>query len=138
MAKVLTEDELYDIECAIYNDNNEALFKSLPQGPEDFNDGGVVKELAEGQEYAIVPQSNIMVRKDGRLFNAKFIRTVMPMWTPNDILAIINGKQIRYSEIYKSRGWKFDQKEITQNYVNKKWKISVPKGYRKMYKELYE
>jgi hypothetical protein len=138
MAKgYLTDQEIDEITAAIYNDNNEALFKSLPEGPEDFNDGGIVKELAEGQEYYIIPQSNIILRKDGRVFNVKFIRVLKPLWTPYDILAIVNGKQIRYSEIYKSQGWKFDQKEITQKYVNNKWEISVPKGYRQMYKELY-
>lgn len=137
MSKVLSEDEIYELEVAIYNDDNKALFKSLPQGVEDFNDQGMVKELAQGQEYYMVPQSNIMVRKDGRLFNVKFIRVIKPIWTPVELTVNISGKTVKFSEIYKSQGWKFDQKEIAERYAKNKWGVTVNRAYRDLYKELY-
>ena len=138
MAKgCLTDQEIYKIECAIYNDDNKALFESLPEGIEDSIDGVVVKELAQDQEYYIVPDTNMMLRKDGRLLNVKFIRTLKPFWTPRDIIINAKGKQIRYSEVYKSKGWEFNQEEICKRYVNNKWLITISIGYREVYKELY-
>ena len=138
MAKgYLTDQEIDEITAAIYNDDNSSLLKALPQGIEDYNEGVGVKELAEGQEYYIVPQSNVMIRKDGRVLNVKFIRVLKPLWTPNDLLGIVNAQQLRFSEIYKSKGWEFNQKEICKRYAENKWGISISKGYREMYKELY-
>lgn len=129
MAKVLTVQQEYEIECAIYNDDNKTLFKSLPQGVEDHNNEHVIKDLAKGQEYHIIPQTNVMLRQDGRLFNLKFIRGLKPMWTPHDILANLSGKQIRFSDMFKQNGWKFNHKAITKNYVDNDWGISVSKTY---------
>lgn len=135
MSKVLTEQELYDIEVAIYNDDNKALFKSLPEGIEDANDKGIVKELAKGQQYYIIPQSNIMLRQDGRLFNVKFIRAIKPMWTPNEFLVNIQGRQIRYSDIYSQQGWDFNHKKISRLYYNERWGISVTKAYKETFRD---
>lgn len=137
MAKGYTQEELYEIECAIFNDDNETLFKALPEGVEDHNDGQVVKELAEGKEYYIVPQTNIMLRQDGKLMNVKFIRPLKPLWTPHDILINGKGKQIRYTDIYKDKGWKFDHEEIVRRFIEHNWNMSVSYGYMEKWKELY-
>jgi len=138
MAKgYLTDQEIYEIECAIYNDDDKALLQALPEGIEDFNTGGAVKELAEGQEYYIVPQTNLMIRQDGRIYNVKHVRTIKPLWTPKDIILNANGKQIRYSTIYKSQGWKFKQEDICKTYADKNWGISVTHGYKETFDKLY-
>jgi hypothetical protein len=138
MAKgYLTDQEIDEITAAIYNDDNSSLLKALPQGIEDYNEGVGVKELAEGQEYYIVPQSNVMIRKDGRVLNVKFIRVLKPLWTPNDLLGIVNAQQLRFSEIYKSQHWEFDQKEISRTYASNKWGISITRGYKDVFNELY-
>lgn len=140
-SKVLTLDEIHDLETAIYNDRNDILFKALDTClPEDVMEDKyqeTIKELAKGQEYYIIPDTDIMVRKDGRLFNAKFIRAIKPMWTPHDIIVIVNRKGIRYSEIYKSQNWKFEQKEIAKRFVKENWPISISSGYQETFKELY-
>lgn len=138
MAKgFLTEQELYEIECAIYNDDNKTLFKSLPEGIEDANDESLIKELAKGQEYYIIPQSNLMLRQDGALFNVKYIRQLKPLWTPHDLIINSNRKQIRFTDIYKEKGWKFNHSDIVERYVDKQWPISITTGYLEKYKELY-
>ena len=137
MSKYLTQQEEYEIECAIYNDNNENLFKALPEGVEDHNDGQIVKELAEGKEYYIVPQTNIMLREDGKLMNVKFVRLLKPLWTPHDILINGKGKQYRYSYIYEKKGWQFNHEEIVRRFIDHNWKMSVTYGYMEKWKELY-
>lgn len=139
MAKgYFTDKELYEIECAIYNDDNKALFKSLPEGIEDKNNGDVVKELAQGLEYFIVPETNLMVRQDGRLLNAKFIRPVKPLWTPHDYIINDNRGTLRYTSIYEKMGWKFNHREIAERFINNKWPMSITNGYLEKWKELYQ
>ena len=133
----LSEQELYEIECAIFNDDNKALFKSLPEGIEDKNNGDVVKELAKGKEYYILPETNIMLRQDGALYNVRFVRQLKPLWTPHDLIINGKGKQIRYTDIYKKKGWEFNHEEIVRRFIEHNWQMSVTYGYMEKWKELY-
>lgn len=133
----LTDKELYDIEVAIYNDNNEALYKALPEGIEDENEEGIVKELAQGLEYYILPETHLMLRQDGRLLNARFIRPVKPLWTPHDYIVNDNRGTMRYTTIYDKMGWKFNHREIAERFIKNKWPMSITTGYKEKYKELY-
>lgn len=133
----LSEQEEYEIECAIYNDDNKTLYSVLPKGVEDNNDGEVIKALAKGKEYYIVPDTNIVLIQDGSLFNAKFIRRLKPLWTPHDILINANRRQVRYTDIYKEKGWTFNHREIVDRYIKNNWPISITYGYKEKYKELY-
>lgn len=135
MAKGYTEAELYEIECAIFNDDNKSLFKALPEGIEDHNDRQVVKELAKGKEYYILPQSNIMLREDGKLMNVKFIRQLKPLWTPHELLINGKGVQHRYSDIFLIKGWEWDHKQVCRNFIKYNWPISITYGYKDKYSD---
>ena len=137
MAKGYTEAELHEIECAIFNDDNKTLFEALPEGIEDHNDGDIVKELAEGKEYYILPETNIMLRQDGKLMNVKYTRQLKPLWTPHELLINGKGKQHRYSSIFKDKGWEFDHEEIVRRFIKRQWELSITYGYKEKYKELY-
>lgn len=133
----LSEQQEYEIECAIYNDDNKALYKALPEGIEDNAYGEVIKELAKGKRYHIVSDTDIMLVEDGSLFNAKFIRRLKPLWTPHDMLINANRRQVRYTDIFKQEGWTFNHREIVERYVRNNWPISITYGYQEKYKELY-
>lgn len=134
----VSEKEIFDIECAIYNDDNKALFKSLPKGVEDDNKTNIIEDLAKSQRYYVIPSTNIMLREDGRLFNLKFIRPLKPLWTPHDIIINANGKQIRYSTIYEQEAWEFDHLQIVTRYIVNNWGISVTHGYHETFDERYK
>ena len=133
----ISDEEVYTITVAIYNDDTSSLFKDISKDTEDGVDRQILDGITQGQKYYIVPQTDIVLREDGRLFNCRFIRPLKPLWTPHDILINARGKQIRYSEVYKSQDWEFDQKEISKRYQENKWGISITHGYQKLHKELY-
>ena len=133
----ITDEEIDTITAAIYNDDTSSLFKNIPKDTESGIERQILNDLSKGQDYYIVPQTDIVLRKDGRLFNCKFIRPLKPLWTPLDLIINARGKQIRFSEVYKSQNWKFDQEAISKRYKEKNWGISITNGYKETFKELY-
>ena len=136
MNKYLTPQQEYEIECAIYNDNHKALLEMFPETLEESIPEEVIKELADGQRYCFLGDSDVMLREDGRLFNAKYIRTIKAVYCAKDILAIIKYTQYRFSEVYKQQGWHFDQAQIVRTYKDNGWKMTVSKQYQTHYEEL--
>lgn len=136
MKKYLTQSEIHEIECAIYNDDNKTLFESLPQSQIETVSQETIKELAEGQPYTFIPDTMLILRKDGRLLNIKYVRPVKPQFTPKNLIVAIRGKQLKYSEVYEKEGWPFDNLEIVKRYKENGWGISVQKFMRDAFEEL--
>lgn len=132
----LSENEIYEIECAIYNDDHKALHEIVSQGDfdEDYEDN--IKELAKGQEYVMLPDTTIILRKDGRLINYKTLRGLRAVWTPNEF--IFNpkpGLSFKFSEVYKEQGWKFNHRELTLRYKDNNWDLTTGRLYRDTYEK---
>lgn len=126
----ITDYEIDAITSAIYNDDNKTLFKNLPKGVEDVIERQDVIDLSQGQEYYIVPETTLMIRKDGRVINVKHKRPIKALWLMSDICVNVSQKQIKFSEVYKQQGWKFDHKEISERYRDNNWQFTVSKLYK--------
>jgi hypothetical protein len=135
MTKVLTQDEIYKIECAIWNDDNKSLFDTLPTSVEGNPYQESIKALAKNKEYYIVPDTDIMLVEDGGLYNVKFVRRLKPLWTPHDLLINGKGKQHRYSDIFLIKGWEWNHKEVCRNFIKYDWAISITYGYKDKYRD---
>lgn len=133
----ITDYEIDAITSAIYNDDNKTLFENLPQGVEDSIEGQDVIDLSQGQEYYIVPETTLIIRKDGRVLNVKHKRPIKPLWLISDMSINLPHRQIKFSEIYKHQGWKFDHKEISERYRDNNWQFTVSKLYRQQVYDRY-
>ena len=133
----ITDEEIDTITSAIYNDDTSSLFQDISEDIKDGIKRQVLDDITQGQEFYIIPETDIVLRQDGRLFNAKFIRPLKPLWTPLDLIINAKGQQVRYSEVYKLKNWEFDQKAISKRYSENNWGLSITNGYKEVYKELY-
>lgn len=133
----ITDEEIDAITSAIYNDDNKTLFKNLPQGIEGSIERQNVIDLAQGQEYYIIPETTMMVRKDGRVLNVKYIRAIKPVWSPREIIVNIDRVVYKFSEIYKQQGWKFNHEDITKTYAKNKWGMTASRSYKVVLKDQY-
>lgn len=133
---VLSEKQLHEIEVAIYNDDNEALYKTLPNFNDTVFNQEVIKELVEKQPYYIIPESTILLRKDGLIINFKTLRTIKPQFTPRDIILNIKSKMIRMSDIFIINNWPWDREQVLRRYKSNNWKIGVQPNFRTLWEEL--
>ena len=130
----LSEQELYEIECAIFNDDRKTLYKVISEDIEDEDYEPSIKELVKDQEYFLIPDTTVLLRQDGRLLNYKYIRCLRPLWTPLEF--IFNpkpGASYKYSEIYKDMGWEFDHRKLTLDYKNNNWDVTTSRAYRPIF-----
>lgn len=137
MKSYITDEEIDAITNAIYNDDNTSLFKNLPKGNEVDYKRQVIADLAQGQEYYIIPDSFFMVRQDGRMFNIKHIRPLKPLWIKTDFLLNYNGMTARFSQIYDKMGWDYDHEELTKTYARNGWSFTASKLYRQWLIDTY-
>lgn len=135
MAKgYLSEQEIYEIEVAIYNDDHKALHKIVSKGDSDDDYEANIKELVKDQEYILIPETTVLLRKDGRLINYKYLRSIKSVWTPNEFMFNpMPRRMYKFSEVYKENGWKFDHREITLNYKNNNWDVTTSRIYRPIF-----
>lgn len=133
----ISDYEIDAITNAIYNDDNEALYKNISKDLEDDSERQNTLSLAQGQSYYIVPETSLMVRQDGRVFNIKYIRPIKPVWSTKEFFLNVNVKAYKFSEIYKHKGWTFNHQEITNRYKDNKWGLTASRPYKMALKNEY-
>jgi len=65
MKEYLTDKQLYDIQCAIYNDDNKALLEALPQTVGDTFEGEIFETVTKDKRWTIIGGTEYILTEDG-------------------------------------------------------------------------
>ena len=131
--KYLTDDEIYNIEVAIYNDDVKALHALTSEVLEsDTIDQEVVKELTKGLQYIHIEQDpRYLLTIDGQILSTKTVKRMKPIVSANTLFFYIaSNKKIDVRKEFEKQGWEFDYDEVLKNYKRNKYGVQVHPNYR--------
>ena len=125
----LSDDEIFEIQCALYNNVPTPLDKWVPEPVEE--DTWLEDQLLEGEIIVESEEDNYVWTNYGRSFNIKFKRMLKGTVLPNDFVFVWRQSRIKTSDMFKQKGFKYDYNEILDRYKKEKWPLIVPSSYRK-------
>lgn len=135
----LTNEEIHNLEVAIYNDDNEAFYKALPKVMDEDDIQEDFKEflaIEEGVEYKQIPETLYVITSKGLVFHTRHKRPVRPAFSRNDFTLNLHGKSFLVSKIFKDFGWEFNHGEIVKFYKERGYDLHIPKLYKQLYESL--
>ena len=125
----LSDDEIFEIECALYNNVPTPLDKWIPEPFEE--DTWLEDQLLEGEEVVEASQENYVWTTYGRAFNIKYKRMLKGTILPRDFVMVFREDRLKVSALFKENGFEFNYNEILNRYKKYKWPLIVPNSYRK-------
>lgn len=125
----LSDDEIFEIECALYNNVPTPLDKWIPEPLEE--DTWLEDQLLEGEVAIESSQDNYVWTNFGRSFNIKYKRMLKGTILPKDFIMVFREDRLKTSELFKENGFEFNYKEILDRYKKYKWPLIIPNSYRK-------
>jgi len=133
MKEYLTDKQLYDIQCAIYNDDNKALLEALPQTVGDTFEGEIFETVTKDKRWTFIGDTEYILTEDGLVFHSRFQRIIKIIFSPHRLYTTIKGTSYYLDEIFEEKGWPYDYNTILNFYKDKGYGMYVNKRYRKLY-----
>ena len=139
--KYLTDDEIYNLEVAIYNDdvttftNLLSKTNSYSSHKEDKKLEENAKSLVGDQEYEYIGDSHYIVTQRGEIYNVKHLRRKGVQYMPHDFVVNMHQKAYKLSTIMEDAGFTFDYDTILKHYTDSKYKVYVTKMYKEKYNQ---
>ena len=136
----LSDDEIHEIEVAIYNDDNKALLKAIPKSVMDESEKIIqanFKELTvQGIEFKQIRDTPYIITQDGVLYHIKSKKQKSIAFYPNDFGAQI-GKHVyvKFSDLFKEFGWRFSKEKILKHYKENNLRMFVHMNYKEHFKK---
>jgi len=131
----LTNDEIFEIECALYNNLPTPLDNFIAEDTIDEDDQWLQETLLEGEEYTLI--ENYMLTSYGRWINTHTKRQLRPIFTTYEIFCYLTyDNRLRMEVEFEKLGWKWDFREIVANYYREGWDLQIASTYKKHIKKL--
>ena len=131
--KYLTNEEIFNIQVAIYNDDVKSLHALTSEVLEsDTIDEEVVKELTQGLQYIHIEQDpRYLLTKDGQILSTKSVKRMKPIVSASTLFFYISGnKKIDVRQEFEKQGWEFDYTKILKHYKKSNFQVQVHPNYR--------
>lgn len=136
--KYITDEEIHEIECAIYNNLPSPLLQDVSEVYSDTDKEWIKTILKEDEKYNHIPDWDSYIITDlGRFVNVKHRRQLKPTFTSNTVIAQLGDRRNHYSQLFEEFGWEYDLKEILAMYKKEGWPFQVANTYRKKFKEKF-
>lgn len=133
MKEYLTEKQLYDIQCAIYNDDNKALLKALPEVVDDKIEGEVFQFLTKDCNWAFIKDTEYIITENGIVFHSRHQRILKIVFSAINLTVNIKGRSYNIKDIFQDNGWTYNRVKIIQYYRDNNYELHVPKLYKELY-----
>lgn len=130
--KYFTTNEIFNIETAIYNDDNKTLLSLLPDTLEEPCKKSVEELVGAVEWTVIIPGIPYILTKDCRVFNIKFNREMKLSYTPHCLSISLRNTYYKLPPFFKKLGWKYDHKKAVETAFSNDKLIVAP-----MYKYLF-
>ena len=131
-SEYLTDDEIFEIECAIYNNITETLYEGSTQVSSKFDKNFIEQALYEGEEYCRLvykylpgDYDHIVLTSKGRVINTHFKRMLKVVITVSQLHSRIAGNKIPVEEIFEDMGWEYSLDNIRKDYIKNKWHSKI-------------
>ena len=135
----ITDDEIYEIERAIYNDLPSPLFQDVSEVYSDTDKEWLKTILEKDEKYDYIPGwDSYIITNIGRFVNVKHRRQLKPTFTSNTVIAQLGDRRNHYSALYEEFGWEYDFEEILTNYYKEGWPFQIANTYREKFREMLE
>lgn len=128
----LTDNEIFEIECAIYNNITETLYESTTEVSNKFDKSFIEQALFKGEEYCrlsykYVPgdYDHIVLTSRGRVINTHSKRMLKIVITVTQLHSRVAGNKIPVEEIFDDMGWKYDLGSIRKDYIKNNWRCKI-------------
>ena len=137
----LSDDEIYNLEVAIYNDDvttfTNLLSKTLPYSSQKENAKleANAKSLVGDQEYEYIGDTHYIITQRGEVYNVKHLRVKGVQFLPHDFVVNMHQKAYKISEIMEDVGYTFDYNTILKHYTDRGYKVYVTKSYKEKYEQ---
>ena len=132
---ILSEEEIHQMEVAIYNDDTETLLSLLPDtvGENSFQEQ--IKELIGEAEWTyVLPASEYIISSKGDVFHSRHKRLIKLQYSPVKMALGIRGKYYNIKDIFEREGWEYNHKEVT-DYLYKNGRLFIPRLYKHLFSE---
>ena len=133
----ITDDEIFEIECAIYNNIESPLLKDVSEVYNDTDKEWLKTILEKDEKYNYIPGwDSYIITNIGRFVNVKHRRQLKPTFTSNTVIAQLGDRRNHYSNLYEEFGWEYSFIDILDMYHRQGWPYQIANTYREKFNEM--
>ena len=130
---ILTNDDYFKAEIAIYNDLPQTLVYSLPEGTKKKRTESFKKHLLKGEKYIRLDYdeelSDAVITSYGRVFNTITGKQLKPLIFRQNLTVYFRGERLQLPKLFKKYGWECNLKDIYARYIDYGWTISKNRSF---------
>jgi len=139
--KYLTENEIHNLEVAIYNDDHKtfvSLLSKINQNSDQREDKQLeanAKKLAKGQKYEYIKDTHYIITQRGIVYNARHNRRIRLTFIPNNFLLHIHKNSYKIDELMQEVGFTFDFEDTLKCHLENNFDLIVNPLYKEKYQQ---